>query len=467
MSLDKKVDGIKKLSKKEIEKSRRIVLDLINENEKNKKPEIEKKGLRRIDSVFSINEDKKEDSVGVVKIDKKIEEKRERKLQKEKINKIKENKVLEKEGIVNEPLGPRLMEEMENNKPIKIKETSEVKKCLNSIKKNKQEKLKKNKDKEQLKIENKKERINNERKKIKKEHEEKKKTEKTNNENKKEKLLVAQVKKEAKKKKIEEKEAKKKTRNKRIKNNFIDRKNNFKLRARMIIKKIAYIFLISFLLIAIIYYLFVIIIINFKLDNSITRKISEYIIIPAYITKDGIVEYYKYCDLKDNIVFKYGSLNNSDKAVKIEVINNVITKKLLKEYNLSYTSNYIENELAQKFVEDKTINQVGYNRIKKIKEMIDNGNDFVKIADKYGDEKDKINIKISDVENYSYGKRVINLKVNEISEIISGIDGYYLFRCYSKTDKVIGLSYVKINTISIEEYMSRVIEDYKLISFVD
>lgn len=70
----------------------------------------------------------------------------------------------------------------------------------------------------------------------------------------------------------------------------------FLRRARSAANAAIYIFLTAILLFIIFYSLLSGLIIRFGIDNKITRGLSEFLPIPAAITKTGIIEYYTYKD---------------------------------------------------------------------------------------------------------------------------------------------------------------------------
>ncbi len=362
---NKKIDCTRKLDKEELKKSRKIVLELINDA-KSKNISSNKEELENIDSIFSIQKTK-------------------------------------------------TLKEYKENKPKKIVLTVKLKKNKLKIKKNitdnKQLSILKNKEiKENKNIEQKNKKIL--------------KQQKTEN-----------------RKKVKEK----------IKSNLKLVTRNF-----LISLKQLKIILIQAIIIFFIFYLFfVIAVLKFEVDNKISRYMSRFLIVPAYITNNGIIEYYDYQD-------------NLKKESIINIAYNDICKNLLKKYGL-YTKDKINIEEAKKrVILDREINSVGINRIVKISQIIKNKNEFTEIAGKYGDKQGITNIDCSE-NSFDCDKNIKNLKAGETSKIIYKEDGYYIYHCYDKNDDddKINLSFVFVKGISFDEYMQKSIANYELWSFVN
>jgi len=353
---NKKIDGVKKLDKEELKKSRKIVLESIN-NAKFKNIPSNKEKSKNIDNIFSIKKTK-------------------------------------------------ILEEYEKNKSEKIVSIVKLKKYKPKVKKTI---------------------INNEQLSVSKNIEKKNK-----------KILKQQ--KIENRKKIKQK----------IKSNLKSATYNFLISLKQLKKTLTQAIIIFFVF----YLFFVSIVLKFQIDNKISRYISKFLIVPAYITNNGIIQYYDY---KDNL---------KEESI-INIAYNDIYKNLLKKYGL-YTKNKINiEEIKKRVIFDREINSVGINRIVKISQMIKNKNEFTKIAGKYGDEQGITNIDCSE-NSFDCDENIKNLKVGEISKIIYKEDGYYIYHYYDKNyDDKLNLSFVFVKGISFDEYMQKSIMDYKLWSFVN
>ncbi len=215
-----------------------------------------------------------------------------------------------------------------------------------------------------------------------------------------------------------------------------------------------------------------IVIIEYNIDNKFTRQIARLIPIPAYVSKEGTVNYFTYRDIRAYL--EQSGLKGEEliKATKVAVVEKIIIDNLARRYGLVPESVSIQQDdiralLNERIVFDQNINQVGIKRIKKIKELIDQSGDFVKVANKYGDDQDQITLGPNDEEEYAYYGKVSSLSVGDVSQIITTSDGYYLFRCFDKKSDNLYLSFVYVRAKTLSEYIDESIVNYKLWSLVD
>src|SRR3989339_11897 len=469
-----KVDGIKKLSKKELEESRKIVLASINEEFKKGQELLEgnnKTPNKKVDGIFSSLKQLKNNNKQQVQ--KKEITDTEKKEWKKEIGKIVE---IEKPrfkisgfGVMKNLKNIQNQEDLHkkdkkndlqisNNNKQAVRGLVANKEKEDEILKIKEEKIREMQLQKQRQIEQERLREINalkekeEEKKKKKEEEEKRKREK-------EQLNRMQKKKKAAKKR----EALIKKYKSKIKSLF----KYLHLRTFKTTKKVIYFCLFFLVVILILYFIFVSVILKFDIDNVLSRFVADFIPVPALATSDGIIEYYKYKDLKDNFKNTEGE-TDIDKKIQSLIVREIAINNLIKRYGVSF-SDFENHDKLMEFLEskamyDNAINQVAINRIKKIKGMIDDNNDFVRISTKFGDKMGKISIN----KNTDPDKNGLkDLEVNEISEVIFSGDGYYIFRCYYKTEEETTLNYVFVKSKTLDDYLSEYIKNYKLLSFVD
>src|SRR3989339_139237 len=470
-----KVDGIKKLSKKELEESRKIVLASINEEFKKGQELLEgnnKTPNKKVDGIFSSLKQLKNNNKQQVQ--KKEITDTEKKEWKKEIGKIVE---IEKPrfkisgfGVMKNLKNIQNQEDLHkkdkkndlqisNNNKQAVKGLVANKEKEDEILKIKEEKIREMQLQKQRQIEQERLREINalkekeEEKKKKKEEEEKRKREK-------EQLIL----------KKQEEERRTKKREALIKKYKSKIKSLFKylhLRTFKTTKKVIYFCLFFLVVILILYFIFVSVILKFDIDNVLSRFVADFIPVPALATSDGIIEYYKYKDLKDNFKNTEGE-TDIDKKIQSLIVREIAINNLIKRYGVSF-SDFENHDKLMEFLEskamyDNAINQVAINRIKKIKGMIDDNNDFVRISTKFGDKMGKISIN----KNTDPDKNGLkDLEVNEISEVIFSGDGYYIFRCYYKTEEETTLNYVFVKSKTLDDYLSEYIKNYKLLSFVD
>src|SRR3989339_667523 len=260
-----KVDGIKKLSKKELEESRKIVLASIKEEFKKGQELLEgnnKTPNKKVDGIFSSLKQLKNNNKQQVQ---KKEEEEKRKREKEQL-------ILKKQE-----------EERRTKERERLKEEKEKQRKIQRKKKIKEQLRKEKEAFRQIQLEARE-------KSREKEH-----------------LARMQKKKKAAKKR----EALIKKYKSKIKSLF----KYLHLRTFKTTKKVIYFCLFFLVVILILYFIFVSVILKFDIDNVLSRFVADFIPVPALATSDGIIEYYKYKDLKDNFKNTEGE-TDIDKKIK-------------------------------------------------------------------------------------------------------------------------------------------------------
>jgi hypothetical protein len=208
----------------------------------------------------------------------------------------------------------------------------------------------------------------------------------------------------------------------------------------------------------IIYILLIVTIIKTNVDNNALRLIDKRLIIPALITPDGIIDFFQYQDIKNKF-----NLDGND--TKKAIIKQIIIGNLYQR--LRVNPNKDINELSKVIINDEEINKVSLERIRKIEELIKNGNDFTTVAAKYSDEIGQLDLTAANRTQYSFGEQIANLNTGEISGIVYSTDGYYILKAISKSDTEQQLSYVFIHSKSLNDYLNEAVNNYKVISFVN
>ena len=519
-----KVDGLKKLSKDELEKSRKIVLDSIIEHEKNDKPAKEKLSVKtkKVDGIFSFRdkgESRKLKAKETKKEPKKIPEKD---IKMNLFGKLKTRKNIVKKGIDSIEKSndiskfSRASEEKNQKKEMpkiavpavsqeeKSKLRQEVNKAIKIEKSEKSEfgltpalfKTMKNKEVEEKKLrqkiikkdlkeqdveiaadflkseqelekrEDKKlERKNKKIKKIagRKELKLKKKQERDLRQKKKEVNQKNRLKEKLKYKK--DKQERKQKRIINLKAGFNKLLLGFLSGIKITLSRALKIALLSLTALVLFYTIFAVILLKFNLDNGAARFISKYFVVPAIITKNGVIEYYTYRDI-ENIILT--NVNNKDReSIKLATVRTVVFSDLAKKYGITIQGSDIYSEelkiqMIKRIMVDGDVNQVGIKRIKKIKEMFDKGSDFIKTSNKYGDTQGLVTIDNQNESQIAYSTKVKDLNVDDISSIIYMPEGYYIFRCYGKSDDSIDLSYVFVKAKSLDDYINETVKGYKI-----
>src|SRR3989339_780044 len=415
-----KVDGIKKLSKKELEESRKIVLASINEEFKKGQELLEgnnKTPNKKVDGIFSSLKQLKNNNKQQVQ--KKEITDTEKKEWKKEIGKIVE---IEKPRFKISGFGV-----MKNLKNIQNQEDLHKKDKKNDLQISNNNKqavrgLGANKEKEDERLKIKEEKIREmqlqkqrqiEQERLREINALKEKEEEIRKEKEAFRLIQLEASEKSREKEhLARMRKKKKAAKKRealIKKYKSKIKSLFKylhLRTFKTTKKVIYFCLFFFVVILILYFIFVSVILKFDIDNVLSRFVADFIPVPALATSDGIIEYYKYKDLKDNFKNTEGE-TDIDKKIQSLIVREIAINNLIKRYGVSF----------------------------------------------------------SDFENHD--KLMEDLEVNEISEVIFSGDGYYIFRCYYKTEEETTLNYVFVKSKTLDDYLSEYIKNYKLLSFVD
>ena len=408
---DKKINGIKKLSKEELAKSRRIVLESIGEKE-NIPPVPPKGKVKKIDSLISRSS--REDKI--------------KKVSKPEIQVVSEKYLPEEKSSLD--LTKKSTPAVKITQDKTIKKKGEIKKSPPIKRPAREQILKKQQDK------------------------------------------IKQA--ELRKQKISEKKLKQEQRKKKFnefKINILNCLVKFFSLLGYFRRKLFSIILILLIIFILLYSIFIILVLRFDLDTNLTRTISKYFPVPALFTKVGIIEFYAYKDFRKSLASNFTNQNELELAVKKTIAERIILKDLIERYNLeiddfAILDQDIKKQISSKIIYDSKINQVAMNRINKIKQMLDNNESFVQTANKYGDGQGQVNIYKDNEELYTYSQEVKDLAINEISDIIYTSEGYYIFRCYDRTDKFTALSYVFIRSKTLDEYIKEATISFKMWSLV-
>lgn len=221
-------------------------------------------------------------------------------------------------------------------------------------------------------------------------------------------------------------------------------------------EKIAFVLVVSFFTTAIIYFILFLIIVNYQVDNHFFRFIEKKLPVPAMIVDSKFISYYDYADLKKNSGAK------KETEVRYELIRSLIADNFFNKYHTSDLST-----LNKLIVNDNEVNNVGLSRIRKIKQLVDNGEDFDKIIGKYGEKRESITLSGNGITEYEHYERIKDLSAGQISNIVFTDDSYLIFRCNEKSDNKISLSYVLVYAKSFDKYVDEITKSVYFVSFVE
>jgi len=452
--MPKSLDGIKKLKSEDLQKSRQIILDFIGEKKAGGKvgdeslAPIRGGGAKKLDGI-TINK-----------------------------SKIKENaKSIQQDRAEKEEQAAR----EDWQKRIKAEEEKKEQERLDKIKK----------EEERLKIKEALTKQEAERKKIieqEKQYKEQQDQEKERRRQaeqdkiKAEKLKIAEEKKLLKEalliERRAEKEKRKLARAKKIKKyrkNIKIKLSAFLNLSRIFCKRTAAVLAYLLVLLLAFYIALSFIIIGFKIDNKLTRKIADYITIPALITNYGIVDYYDYQDkLAAAARQNYQTVSAADAAVKIKqqacqwAINNLIYQKLVAKYRLELAASASGNKynLAKQVILDDEINQVSLARVQKIEDLLKASKDFSEVK-KFGDGfGERVYLKRNLAES-KFSQAINSLPIGQISSKIVTASGFYIIEKYSESGDVIAVKYIFVKAKTLDDYLTEKQNNLKVFSLVD
>jgi hypothetical protein len=235
-------------------------------------------------------------------------------------------------------------------------------------------------------------------------------------------------------------------------------KNLIKENWRKSMKFFCFSFLFIIVIMALLYLIFCLLLLKFNFDNSMTRRISEYVPVPAVVAKEGWIEYYDYLKMIDGLKNQYENGPELEQVKRDMIANRIVFQKLSERYDLNLagkTGEEIVREINTNLTGDRKENEVSVSRIEKIKELVmqseatraagGQGESFEEIGKKYSDEQ---GYWVTEGENSIFSGVLNNLAAGETSEILVADSGYYIFR---KDEK--GFKYIFVKSINFSKYL--------------
>lgn len=401
----KSLDGIKKLNPEEIKKNRKIVLSYIGEKEPEliKKPGAENLTPAVSNRVDSIGINKKPARPAPADNDSRADKRAEINFAEEKAKREKQEKKDKEESAKKEIIKKAKLEALEKAKSEALIKQRE-KLALEEKLKEEERIIKENERREKIKRAEEIERIKAE-------------------------VKSARLKASAKKKIKRQKAARlfKKKLKSRLNEFFSLVKENFVYGS---------LYLIIFLAIG--YAVFCLLVLRFKIDNSITRKIALRLPVPAAVTTQGIIEYNDWRD------FDLANKKNS-------LVGWVVLRNLSRKYGLP--ANLPAEALAEAFAADESFNQVGLFRVKKIGQFSENA-DNLDLLSKYADETGKEAYYSYEAAAKKFSPAVLNLKTGQISDIIITGQGYYIVERVADKNGQLGIKYLFVRAKTLDQYIA-------------
>lgn len=281
-----------------------------------------------------------------------------------------------------------------------------------------------------------------------------------------------------------------------------------------------FVYLLSFLLplFVLAYFIFSFILFNFYPDRPVARRLAGAVPVPAIISTVGLVEFYDYLDVKKEIEYQLSAFENKkiSQNVLAEIAKNMTVKeklagKLAGRYGLVVEEREVEeafkqilklnlsgrelettmqkvmgsyyhlgqerfkervirpkillSKLATAIVRDKNLNARAWSKINEADARL-------KAGEEPGQFKAPDGYQASGLLYYSsseivkkFGAGVTGLKAGEISEVIINPEGYYLVKVQEITDDLYGIDYVFVKARTLDEYLSEEFKRVKIINF--
>lgn len=523
-NMAKSIDSIKKMTADDIKKSREIVLNYIKEQEENLNPKDKAKTkgtnlslVRSVDGIIGkmkigeskINkkdfrrEESLKESTGKKIKAKRVEENKKR-------EEIKKQEELRKKEEEERKMAEEKRHQLERIKAEKQKKKAEEAKVKELMKKLDEEKTKKEETEKLQQLQKEKEirerayRAEIRRKeKIRKEEERLEEARERGEELLKLQRLEERRKEEDRKKRLKEERkldrAKRinlfKKRFKEIFFSFIEKLNKPFIEASKILK---YTLPIIFVSLIIGYFFLLLILSSYGVSYNFSKKISNLIFLPVFITKIGAIEFYEYQDVVNILKQSCGENCPKDENIiksraKEILINNLIIRNLAIAYNIDFLNNEIEDEynkisktgvnkevfikyfikpkvlkekIMYQMAYDKKINEYSLMRIEKIYNLFNKGKNFDELKN-LSDGSANISYINNDQIIAKFGQSLDNLKIGEISNVIIRQEGYYLVQKYSEDNGAIDIKYIFVKAKSIDDYINEKLKEIKVLSFID
>jgi len=242
----------------------------------------------------------------------------------------------------------------------------------------------------------------------------------------------------AEKKRLKRRQAIKKFK-KNLKNNLSE---SFRVNKNNIIYNL--LFFITFL--AIVYIIFCLVVLRFNAGNNFIGTISRFLPVPAVVTSQGIIKHGDFQVIKDS---------NYSSQTMVEKRNNLVLWVILKNLRQKYglPDNAPREALAIKFIQDEDINQVGLSRIKKISQLLKSGSEMAQLS-KYADESSKAVYYSREDAREKFGPAALDLIVGQVSDVIFRDNGYYIIKRIDDKNSQLGLTYLFIGALTLDQYAS-------------
>lgn len=218
--------------------------------------------------------------------------------------------------------------------------------------------------------------------------------------------------------------------------------------------KIILLFLAGLILLTVVLYLiYAVLILRFNADNNLTRLLNSLFPVPAIITNKKIITYNQYRAIHEDVPVRAERL----------ALEEIIIRDLLKKHQVK--SALTAAELNQLVMNDPEINQVAWARMNAIwKEMTAGG--FEAVYQKFGDDYSAGEYLTRQEAIKKFGNSLINYGGDKLSPILVGEGGLYIVKVVDNKTDTLGVRYVFIKAIGLDEYTAEEISRLKIIKLI-
>ena len=170
------------------------------------------------------------------------------------------------------------------------------------------------------------------------------------------------------------------------------------------------------------------------------------------------------------------ALNDSLKASKngATMSQNDYESNVLKQY-FGWTIDEYKAVLADRLLEKKVsfaIDTTAKDKINKVKQRLDNGDDFATVAQEMSDDEATrengggMSASVDDLDSNSYISMARKLEPGQISGIIEGVDAYYMVKLDSKTDTKVDFLLIKVSLTKFDNDFTSLVKSNKVKEYI-
>jgi hypothetical protein len=241
---------------------------------------------------------------------------------------------------------------------------------------------------------------------------------------------------------------------------------NFQKQLPVVFKKLFYFAVISAGVLLVLYFAAGVMLVKFNQDNPFFRKINSYIPIPVVISRIGVIDYYKY----QQILAEESGNSNINSNIHRILIQNILLENFARskgfgDQEIKKRSEDFISRLNKEVLKDDSINDVALKRIIKIKETADKNQSLAEVK-KFSDDYSFGEYFKKDAVISRLGIDPSETLPNKISEIVYRPEGYYVFQVLEQFEDTYIINFVFIKGRSLNDYLNDEADKLKVWSFI-